>query len=181
MPADGVPLVSPIRSGALEVGQPAPAAGSATPVRDVAAPVPGPLEPVPGSLEPPDLAELASEREEPPYPDEARSRALAPATGPTVPVEAGPGGRLHVRFAGATSHEALVGAMSAVRDTLGRRPGQTRVTVHLPQGPGRPALPMELRSGVAYDAELVAELGRRLGPGIVELELAPDSGPPPSA
>ena len=181
VPADGVPLVSPIRAGEPEPGRSGGVAGPANPVRDVAAPVPGPLEPVPGSLEPPDLAELAPDREEPPYPDEARGRALAPATGPTIPLEAGPGGRLNVRFAGATSHEALVGAMAAVRDTLRARPGQTRVTVHLPQGAGRPALPMELRSGVAYDAELVAELGRRLGPGIVELELAPDAGPPSPA
>jgi hypothetical protein len=30
---------------------------------------------------------------------------------------------------------------------------------------------MELRAGVAYDAELAAEVGRRLRPGIVELAL----------
>jgi hypothetical protein len=31
---------------------------------------------------------------------------------------------------------------------------------------------MELRAGVAYDAELAAEVARRLGPGLVEIELA---------
>jgi hypothetical protein len=31
---------------------------------------------------------------------------------------------------------------------------------------------MELRLGVAYDAELVAEIRRRLGDGLVELRLA---------
>jgi hypothetical protein len=31
---------------------------------------------------------------------------------------------------------------------------------------------MELRRGVAYDAELLAEVNRRLGEGIVELRLA---------
>jgi hypothetical protein len=31
---------------------------------------------------------------------------------------------------------------------------------------------MELRRGVAYDAELLAEIQRRLGTGIVELQLA---------
>jgi hypothetical protein len=31
---------------------------------------------------------------------------------------------------------------------------------------------MELRLGVAYDAELLAEVGRRLGAGAVELRLA---------
>jgi hypothetical protein len=31
---------------------------------------------------------------------------------------------------------------------------------------------MELRRGVAYDAELLAEVQRRLGDGLVELRLA---------
>jgi hypothetical protein len=31
---------------------------------------------------------------------------------------------------------------------------------------------MELRGGVAYDAELVAEVRRRLGEGLVKLEVA---------
>jgi len=43
--------------------------------------------------------------------------------------------------------------------------------VHLPQGHGRPALPMDLRSGVAYDAELIMDVGRRLRPEICRLEL----------
>ena len=34
------------------------------------------------------------------------------------------------------------------------------------------ALPMELRRGVAYDTELVAEVRRRLGDGVVDLRLA---------
>jgi hypothetical protein len=33
---------------------------------------------------------------------------------------------------------------------------------------------MELRAGVAYDAELAAEVARRLRPGLVDLELASD-------
>jgi hypothetical protein len=35
---------------------------------------------------------------------------------------------------------------------------------------------MELRSGVAYDAELAAEVARRLRPGVVEVDLAGDAG-----
>jgi hypothetical protein len=66
-------------------------------------------------------------------------------------------------------------AMAEVRDVLRNRPGATRVTIHLPQGPGRPALPMELRAGVAYDVELAAEVARRLRPGLVDLALASDS------
>ena len=38
------------------------------------------------------------------------------------------------------------------------RPGATRVVLHVPQGGGRDALPMELRVGVAYDADLLGEV-----------------------
>jgi hypothetical protein len=131
---------------------------------------------VPGSLEPEDLVASAPDREEPPLPDEARSAALEEASAPTRPREAGPSGRLHVRFAEALPADQLQAAMAAVRDVLRDRPGSTRVTVHLPQGAGRPALPMELRSGVAYDAELLAEVTRRLGPGMVDLALLGEGG-----
>ncbi|HEY4945395.1 MAG TPA: hypothetical protein VIH94_04520, partial [Candidatus Limnocylindrales bacterium] len=76
-----------------------------------------------------------------------------------------------VRFGAGVEPDVLAGAMATVRDLLRSRPGTTRVTVHLPQGPGRAALPMELRSGVAYDADLVADVGRRLRPEICVLEL----------
>ena len=52
------------------------------------------------------------------------------------------------------------------------RPGSTRVVLHVPAPSGGPSLPMELRRGVAYDAELLAEVRRRLGEGIVELSLS---------
>jgi hypothetical protein len=55
-----------------------------------------------------------------------------------------------VRFAAGIWADDLQAAMSDVRDVLRSRPGATRVTIHLPQGEGRPALPMELRAGVAY-------------------------------
>jgi hypothetical protein len=61
--------------------------------------------------------------------------------------------------------------MATVRDLLRSRPGATQVIVHLPQGHGRPDLPMELRSGVAYDTDLMAEVNRRLRPEICTLEL----------
>ena len=121
---------------------------------------------------------LAPDREEPPLPDEARAAALGVAAAPTAPREAGPDGRLHVRFAAGIPADDLQAAMAEVRDVLRGRPGATRVTIHLPQGPGRPPLPMELRAGVAYDAELAAEVGRRLRPGLVELALAADPGSP---
>jgi hypothetical protein len=129
--------------------------------------------------EPADLVAVAPDREEPPLPDEARAAALDVAAGPTSPREAGPGGRLHVRFSAGLPADDLQAAMAAVRDVLRSRPGGTRVTIHLPQGPGRPTLPMELRSGVAYDVELAAEMSRRLRPGLVALDLALD--PPATA
>ena len=63
----------------------------------------------------------------------------------------------------------MVGAMEAFRAVMRDRPGTTRVVIHVP-GPGGGE--MELRRGVAYDAELLAEVRRRLGDGLVELRLA---------
>ena len=83
-----------------------------------------------------------------------------------------PGGILHVRFNQDAGTDRLVGAMEEVRSLLRARPGATRVVLHVPQGGGRDALPMELRLGVAYDADLLGEVGRRLGAGLVDLRLA---------
>ena len=46
------------------------------------------------------------------------------------------------------------------------------MVVHVP-AQGGSALPMELRNGVAYDAELLAEVRRRLGDALVQLSVAP--------
>jgi hypothetical protein len=40
---------------------------------------------------------------------------------------------------------------------------------------------MELRSGVAYDADLLAEVRRRLGDALVRLSVAPPPMLPPTA
>ena len=72
----------------------------------------------------------------------------------------GPAGRLHVRFAPGIPADDLQATMASVRDVLRGRPGATRVTIHLPQGTGRPALPMELRVGRG----LRRRAGRRGGP-----------------
>ena len=53
--------------------------------------------------------------------------------------------------------------MEAFQQLIRARPGSTRVVIHVPTGRTGSELPMELRSGVAYDAELLAEVGRRLG------------------
>jgi hypothetical protein len=105
-------------------------------------------------------------------PDEARSQAAEAADAATPPVDAAPDATLHVRFAGAAATDRVVGAMEAFRGLLVERPGSTRVVLHVPAASGGGSLPMELRRGVAYDAELLAEVRRRLGEGIVELRLA---------
>jgi len=167
--ATAVPSVSPLRR--RSVAGPPPA------VDTVPGPVAAPPEPVTGPPEPPDLEELGPDTEEASLPDEARAQALAGGVARTVPVEAGPGWRLHVRFLGGRGQDELLAAMAAVRDILRERPGSTPVIVHLPQGPSRPPLLMELRTPVAYDPELIAEIARRLGPGVVDLELATERPP----
>ena len=104
-------------------------------------------------------------------PDEARARIMADATA-DAPVAAGPEAILHVRFEGAAAPDRLVSAMEAVKALLRDRPGATRVVIHVPAPGGGTTLPMELRRGVAYDAELLAEVRRRLGDGLVDLRLA---------
>jgi hypothetical protein len=84
-------------------------------------------------------------------------------------VEAGPASILNVRFARDAGPDRVVSAMQAFKRVLRERPGQTRVVVHVP-APGGTALPMELR-GVAYDSELVSEVRRRVGDGVIDLQL----------
>jgi hypothetical protein len=163
--APSVPYVSPLRPEARR----APAA-------EPAADLPGaiePAEPMPTYSEPPGLSMGDGERDdEPPLPDEERRRANAATAAATTPLSAGPGGILHVRFNQDAATDRLVGAMEEVRTLIRSRPGATRVVLHVPQGGGRDALPMELRVGVAYDADLLGEVSRRLGAGLVELRLA---------
>jgi DNA polymerase III alpha subunit len=134
-----------------------------------------PATPVPTYSEPPDLATAtgaggAEIGEEPPLPEEAGARVVADAQAPSRPIEAAPGTVLNVRFARGAGTDRVVSAMQAFKIVLRERPGATRVVVHVP-APGGHALPMELR-GVAYDAELVAEVQRRVGDGVIELQLA---------
>ena len=91
---------------------------------------------------------------------------------PTRRSTPGPQTILHVRFAGTAAPDRVVGAMETFKAVLRDRPGATRVVIHVPAPGGGAALPMELRRGVAYDAELLAEVRRRLGDGLVELRLA---------
>ena len=76
---------------------------------------------------------------------------------------------LNIHFARA-SREAVSAAMEAIHAIIRERPGETRVVAHLPLGAG-PAHEMPLSRRVAYDTELLAEVRRRLGEGIVDLRL----------
>jgi DNA polymerase-3 subunit alpha len=167
----GVTSAAPTAPAPTAPTPPSPAPSSAV------APPPAPAEPLSSIPEPADLAAMAPDREEPPLPDEAREAAARASAAPTVPLEAPASSLLNVRFTRGADTNRIVWAMEELRAMLKTRPGATRVVFHLPQ-PGGSSLPMEVRSGVAYDAELVAEVRRRLGDGLVRLELAadPDDG-----
>jgi DNA polymerase-3 subunit alpha len=163
-PAAAVPFVSPRRGGG--VGGELADAASATALPSIA-----PAEPVSIYPETPGVAVGPDQDDEPPVPDEARARIVADATADS-PVDAGPDTVLHVRFAGSASPDRVVGAMESFRAILRDRPGSTRVVIHVPAPGSGPAMPMELRRGVAYDAELLAEVRRRLPDGSIDLRLA---------
>jgi len=131
-----------------------------------------PAEPISAYREPADLGAATPDREDdPPLPDEARDEAARLSRAPTAPLQPGPGVILHVRFSSGAAADRVVGAMEAFRALLRDRPGSTKVIIHVPAGGGA-ELPMELTRGVVFDSELVAEVRRRLGDGLVELHLA---------
>jgi DNA polymerase-3 subunit alpha len=151
-----VPYVSPRRGGV---------AGHAE------LPAIAPAEPIGAHVELPGGVPAADDRDEPAVPDEARAQIVADATA-DAPVDAGPNTVLHVRFASIAQSDRVVGAMETFKSVMRGRPGETRVIIHVPGPGGGAPLPMELRRGVAYDAELLAEIRRQLGDGLVELHLA---------
>jgi len=157
----GVPRVSPLRADAQAGGE---------------LPRIAPAEPIPTYSEPADLASTsgpasAEADDEPALPDEARTKAALASQAPTPQVESQSDQVLHVRFGGATS-DRLVLAMETFKTLLRERPGATRVVLHVPAPSGGGSLPMELSRRVAYDAELLSEVRRRLGDGLVDLSLA---------
>jgi DNA polymerase-3 subunit alpha len=173
--------VSPLRGGGVEPVMAAPAAagvgaGAQRPASP-GLPIPGPAdlmppEPLSGEPGPDDLAALDWDEDEPALPDEARAAVVRASAAPTAPLEASERGVLHVRFGRAAGTDQIVRAMEELKAVFRERPGETRVIVDLPAPDGTVA-PMEIRYGVAYDAELLAEAGRRLGEDLVRLELAP--------
>jgi hypothetical protein len=158
----GVPRVSPLRAEAREAGD---------------LPRIVPAEPIPTYDEPAGFASAAGptdgafgEADEPALPDEARARVVQASQALTSQVESQPDQILHVRFGSATS-DRLVLAMETFKTLLRERPGATRVVLHVPAPSGGGSLPMELSRKVAYDAELLSEVRRRLGEGLVDLTL----------
>jgi hypothetical protein len=162
--------VSPLRGGGVMVlDTTAPAAPGSTAPASAAPPLPA--EPISSVPAPNDFAALAPDREEPPLPDEARDVAARASAAPTTPLEVPETGVLQVRFTRGAETDRIVWAMEELRTMLKERPGSTRVVFHIP-APGGGTLPLEIRSGVAYDAELLAEVRRRLGEGLVRLDLS---------
>ncbi len=157
--SSSVPFVSPLRQDAIADD------AEVTPLPPIA-----PAEPIPTYQEParPSTAE-SDDHEEPALPDEARAREAAMASAATPPLDVGDGRVLHVRFSGASA-ERVLEAMRSFREVIRQRPGETRVVVHVDVA-GSGGLPIELKP-VAYDAELLAEVRRRIGEGVVELSLA---------
>ena len=150
-----IPLVSPLRGGGI-LGMIDVRFGPARP--GVAA------DPLPTTT-----VAAAELDDEPPLPDETVIRMAEQAQSPTLPREAPPGRVLHVRFAPA-AQDQIVSAFQRLREIIHERPGDTPVVLHIPAGPGR-SQRMELRVGVAYDAELVSGISRRVGDTMVELSL----------
>ena len=166
----GVPGGHTAAGGPVRLASPRRGAGRARGRRASLPPI-APAEPVSTYPETAGAAQGPDQDDEPPVPDEARARIVADATA-DAPVDAGPGHdppRPVRRERGAGPGRRRDGdvqgraARSAGRDE-GRdpRPGDRRGA----------ALPMELRRGVAYDAELLAEVRRRLGDGLIDLRLA---------
>jgi len=168
-----IALVSPLRDGGvlgrLEVIVSGPGSSSSPRVFPIIrSGDPGSIEP--GSIEPDSLQGLGpDDHEEPALPDEASAVVARMARQPTVPVEAAPGQTLHIRFRHAPGDDVVRG-FGELRAVIQERPGETPVVLHIPSGPGREQQ-MQLRIGVAYDTDFVAEVQRRLGEGLVQLHL----------
>jgi hypothetical protein len=156
----GVPRVSPLRPEAQ--GGDLPRIAPAEPISTYSEPV--------WAASVPNGQARAEADDEPALPDEARARAAHASQAPTSQIESQPDQVLHVRFGGATS-DRLVLAMETFKTLLRERPGGTRVVLHVPAPSGSGSLPMELSRRVAYDAELLSEVRRRLGEGLVDLTL----------
>jgi hypothetical protein len=133
-------------------------------------PPPEALEPVSGWSDSRAFDALAPDgSDEPPLPEDAHAAVVRAASAGTTPVEAGPQQVLHIRF-GPASDEAIVAAFGQLRQLIKSRPGSTAIVMHVPAGAGR-SREMRLGVGIAYDADLLAEVERRFD-GLLQLTLS---------
>ena len=159
-------LGAPARPVAVAVGN---GDGEAAPVAvmDPAMAAPGPGDGLP---EPESLNGLG-ESDEPPFPAEAWQPVARSAAAPTSTAVARHDQALHVRFVSGAP-DTLAAAFESLKLILREHPGETAVVVELPAARGA-SQAMPLRAGVAYDSELLAAIERRLGAGLVRVELLP--------
>jgi DNA polymerase-3 subunit alpha len=97
------------------------------------------------------------------------------------PVEAPPGAALHIRFTAGQSVEETIRAMEVVKSELRARPGGTKVVVYIPQAGGAQQLPMEIRTGVAWDPSFPAAIRGRVGAAAVRFDLLTEGESLPAA
>ena len=148
-----IPLVSPLRGVELE-GSLDVYFGAGPVVRAAATALAGPS---------------SVDTDESPLPAEQMRELLVQQTAATLPVQAAPGQVLHIKLLSEMQDEVLA-ALSGLRGVIHEHPGDTPVVLHVPSGAGR-FQRMELRLRVAYDAELVSTISRRVGERLVELSL----------
>ena len=168
----GVTVVAEVASSSASAGPvPVPAAAYSPAAVPAPAARPAPAAPISAAPTPDDFATFAPDREEPPLPDEAQAAADRDSAAPTQPLEVPASSTLDVRFTRGADTERILLALTELRAVFKERPGGTRVVFHIPADKGA-TQPMEIRGGVAYDAELLAEVRRRLGEGLVRLEVS---------
>ena len=97
------------------------------------------------------------------------------------PVEAPLGAALHIRFIAGQSVEETIRAMEVVKSELRARPGGTKVVVYIPQAGGAQQLPMEIRTGVAWDPSFPAAIRGRVGAAAVRFDLLTEGESLPAA
>ena len=101
--------------------------------------------------------------------------------GSTAVLEAPPGAALHIRFTAGQSVEETIRAMEVVKSELRARPGGTKVVVYIPQAGGAQQLPMEIRTGVAWDPSFPAAIRGRVGAAAIRFDLLTEGESLPAA
>jgi DNA polymerase-3 subunit alpha len=120
-------------------------------------------------------------------PEEREGEITAPTPVPPAsessadPIEAPPGAALHIRFSPGQSVEETIRAMEVVKAELRSRPGSTKVVVHIPQAGGAQQLPMEIRSGIAWDPSFPAAIRGRVGATAVRFDILSEGESLPAA